>query len=141
MPARAMTSSTRARTSPTSPPRARKAVRKPVQHVHARAHTGPHASAQACVLAVPTKLLPREITTYVLLFARAQSIEQILQRCATTKASESGPKTSTGGAFSKATFGVGEGGEGECVADLDDPDFWSKMLGEEETTPEGTPAR
>ena len=62
----------------------------------------------------------------------AESIEQILLRCATTKKGEDAKDKSTGGAFSKASFGVDEGGKDGEVTDLHDPDFWSKMLGEEE---------
>ena len=36
----------------------------------------------------------------------------------------------TGGAFSKASFGVDDP-EGGDATDLHDPDFWAKMLGEE----------
>ena len=41
----------------------------------------------------------------------SESIEQILQRCATTTMSNETEKTTTGGAFSKASFGVEEAGE------------------------------
>ena len=63
----------------------------------------------------------------------SESIEQILDRCATTKANDGSGGGSTGGAFSKASFGV----DADDGADLDDPEFWTKMLGEEESLGEG----
>ena len=59
----------------------------------------------------------------------SESIEQILLRCATTTKNDGDGGGSSGGAFAKASFGVEE--EGEATTDLDDPDFWSKMLGEQ----------
>ena len=58
----------------------------------------------------------------------AESIEQILQRCATTKTANEAEKGQSGGVFSQASFRADD--EGEAM-DLHDPDFWEKMLGAE----------
>ena len=62
----------------------------------------------------------------------AESIEQILERCATTTQVDPSATAKAGGGknvFSKASFVAEDGTE---QMDMNDPNFWQKVLGEEE---------
>ena len=59
----------------------------------------------------------------------AESIEQILERCATTSTIDPSKPAAGGGknVFSKASFVAEDGTE---QLDMNDPEFWKKMLGD-----------
>ena len=57
----------------------------------------------------------------------SESIEQILERCSTTAAADGSAPEEGSSAFAKATFAAENGTQVE----LEDPNFWSRLLGEE----------
>ena len=73
------------------------------------------------------------------------SIESILESNARRIIHENtgSESKSKGGTFSKASFKVEDkhGGDGKSEVDIDDPDFWKKMVGEAKPTKQDTPAK
>lgn len=61
-----------------------------------------------------------------------QDIDSIMQRCATTVVHKNtGSEAASGGTFSKASFKAQKSDQKNDDVDIDDPDFWTKMIGNE----------
>ena len=70
----------------------------------------------------------------------SESIDSILERCTTTRTDgtegggDNGATAKGKGAFAQAAFVAQDGTEARL--DMDDPNFWTKVLGEETVVPE-----